>query len=807
MFAVPRGIARALCVALLAAFLPICAQAQTVFVDGTVVDENGHPVAGATVRISGQNITLTKTTDAAGHFAFTTLTAGTYQLSASKGDLRASEPIDASSSGLTLTITLAKLTTIGRVVVATNNPVARKSGTDVTIDSAQLAHLPTGSSLPSILTQLPSAAQGSNGQIHINGDHNGLNYYIDGVQVPANLNRVLGTEVDPSDIGYLDVLEGAYPAQYGDKFAAVLNIGTKANAGPAGFEVSANGGSFDTYQGSFSAHAPVGSRGGSVTLAAFAGRNSWGLDPPVTDPVHNESSDANQFLRLSLPVAGSDTLNFDAIHSLQTFQIPPDTSNGVPPATDDDEYQSDTFVALQYRHAIGDRGSIQFGPSLKVSNILDTNDLANDLAAGGPPPPPGQINCIDFTDCVFSVYANRTARDYRFNVDYALKSPHHTIRAGALYDSASVLKNYVITLQPYSAKNPTGTFTAIDTSPNAGHQQEAYLQDSWQMGNQYLLDYGLRVDAFQIFSTNFDNGYSQLSPRIKLTRFFGPRLSVYAYYGRLFVPFSFENVNPVTAASLYYAPPPDTFDLKPQRDSLYELGAHLPLGPADLGVRIMHKVSTDWIDDTQVGATNLHQDINFPVGRVDAQSLYVQQNLSQGGRAYASVTHGIAPNSLICETNLLQNCTLGGYLAGAGGALIPYYVSPGGALVQADHDQHWDANAGWLAYDTHGGWFSIDGEYGSGLSLGDPNVIEPGPPPYAYAADTACYTNDAVNCKVPPHMLFNVEKGVPIGSHVTAALSVLNLLDDRYAIALDNSLQGTHYARPRAIILQFGLKR
>jgi hypothetical protein len=802
MFAFPREVARALCAAILITLLlPTVAAAQVLFVDGVVVDQTGHPVPGATVRISGQNITLSSTTDATGHFGFTTLTVGTYRLTVSKGGMQTSESIDVSSAGVTLRISLTALTTIGRVV--TSNRATQKSGTDVTIDATQLAHLPTGSSLPTILTQLPSAAQGSNGQVHVNGDHNGLNYYLDGVQVPADLNRVLGTEIDPSDIGYLDVLEGAYPAQYGDKFAAVLNIGTKAYAGPAGYVFSAAGGSYNTYESSLSVHTPVGAGGGSLSIAAFGSRNSWGLDPPVGDPVHNGSSDANAFLRLSLPVAGGDTLNFDAVHSLQSFQIPPDTANRVPPETDDDEFQSDTFVALQYRHAIGENGSLQFGPSLKVSNILDANDRADDLAAGGAPPPPGGINCVDFTDCVFSVYANRTARDYRFNADYALKSAHHTIRAGALYDATSILKNYVITLQPFSAKNPTGAFTAIDTAPNTAHQQEAYLQDSWAIGNKYLLDYGLRMDAFQIFSTNFDQGFSQFSPRIKLTRFFGPRLSVYVYYGRLFVPFSFENVNPVTAAALYYAPPPDAFDLRPQRDSLYEIGAHAPLGPADLGIRIMHNVSTNWLDDTQVGATNLHQDINFPIGRVDAQSLYVQENLRGGGRAYASVTHSIALNSVVCETNLLQNCTLGGYLSGTGNALIPYYVSPGGGLVQADHDQHWDANAGWLVYDTHGGWFSINGEYGSGLSLGDAGVISAGPPPYAYAADPDCITNDAVNCKVPPHIVINVEKGVSVGPHVNLALSVLNVFQDRYAITIDSSLQGTHFARPRTILLRF----
>jgi hypothetical protein len=45
---------------------------------------------------------------------------------------------------------------------------------------------------------------------------------------------------------------------------------------------------------------------------------------------------------------------------------------------------------------------------------------------------------------------------------------------------------------------------------------------------------------------------------------------------------------------------------------------------------------------------------------------------------------------------------------------------------------------------------------------------------------------------------FNVEKGVALGPNLTVALSMLNLLNDRFAITLDNSLQGTHYARPRA---------
>ncbi len=87
--------------------------------------------------------------------------------------------------------------------------MSRASGTDVVINAQQLARAPNANSLPDILAQLPTAARGSDGQIHMNGDHNGLNYVVDGVQIPEGLNRVLGNEIDPANIGFAEILEGA----------------------------------------------------------------------------------------------------------------------------------------------------------------------------------------------------------------------------------------------------------------------------------------------------------------------------------------------------------------------------------------------------------------------------------------------------------------------------------------------------------------------------------------------------------------------------------------------------------------------
>ena len=193
-----------------------------------------------------------------------------------------------------------------------------------------------------------------------------------------------------------------------------------------------------------------------------------------------------------------------------------------------------------------------------------------------------------------------------------------------------------------------------------------------------------------------------------------------------------------------------TFDLRPQRDSVFEIGGHLPLGRGDLGVRVMQKDAVDLIDDTQVGVTALHQDINYAAGNVSVQSAYYQEPLTAGGRAYLSLTHARSVNAG-CETQLLAPC----------------FGAPAG-WTPADHDQNWDATGGILINDYRGGWFAVDAEYGSGLSS---DYCEPA----------------SLLCKVPPHTTFDVVKGIGLGGGTTLTLSIGNVLNDRYRVTYDNA--------------------
>jgi hypothetical protein len=474
------------------------------------------------------------------------------------------------------------------------------------------------------------------------------------------------------------------------------------------------------------------------------------------------------------------SLNFTLTHSFHTYQIPNDVDNGEAASTDDNEWQDDTIASLQYRHAIGDRGSFSFGPGFKRSQIRDFGDPQNDFAfgealnlgnGGTSTDCANALSSGNFSPatCADSLSSDKTAYDYLFNADYVLRSGAHEIRTGVLYDATNVNKRYIVALQPnnflapiFTPNTPSAPYAVTDAAPNTGTSETAYIQDSWKIGSTYQLDYGLRANAFQITSTGaFNQGFSQFSPRVKLTRNFGMRANVYAYYGRFFTPFSFENVSPVAAQMLNLPLQQSVaaFDLKPQRDSVYEIGGHLPFGPGDIGLRVMQKNATDLIDDTQVGVTNLHQDINYQLGRIATQSLYYQVPLKRHGRIYISANHTYAKNKG-CETQLLAPC----------------FGSPTD-WTPADHEQLWGATTGFLLNDTHGGWYSFDGEYGSGLSSA---LCLP-------ASDT---------CHETPHMTFDAEKGFSLGHDVALTMRIRNFLNDRYYVTILNA-QGTHFAAPR----------
>jgi hypothetical protein len=784
---------------------PTYAVNATAFLSGTVTN-NGAPVANVAVTASGNDLTLHAKTDDKGHFSFPPLPVGTYDIAAESGSLRGRLRVDLGSGGAVVAIPLRPLSQIGHVVVsATQAALTRGSGSDVVLNSTTLTQMPFNNSFSEMEIQMPAAARGANGVVHMNGDHGVINYMIDGVPLPQELNRDIGGEININNLSLVDLIEGAYPAQYGLKFGSVFNMETKAGTGQPGFDGYISGGSYTNLQGQLGYHSPLPG-GGGVDIAFSGSQTTRGLDPPNFSSPHNDASSLGQFMRLTLPAGGSNFTSITLINSHGTFQIPNDVDHGEPADTDDNETQADTFLAVQFHRAIGDTGEWTFGPAYKVSRIQDFGDPTDDFIYGEnlwlePPPYGGGGTSTDCANaltthvyasfppptCAFSLADTRTSVDYIMQTDYKQSFGRHTVAAGASYDLARILKYYAVTLQPnnflapvLTPATPDAPTTVVDNEPNLGNTYTSYVQDSWRLSDTWEADYGMRYDFFTIKSIEFDQGFGQFSPRLKLTRFFGTRASLYGYIGRFFEPFSFENVSPHASylLNLPLLPTAAQFDLKPERDTQLEAGGHIPVGSGDLGFRVMQKNANNLIDDTQVGVTLLHQDINYTLGRISEEAINYTHPVSSNGRAYLSAAHVVSLNDG-CETELLAPC----------------FGAPSG-YTPADHEQNWSITGGLLLNNRRGGWFSFDGEYGSGLSSSQ----NPTPPLYNYSGVTCggYLMEQSIGgpCKRTPHTTFNVEEGVPIGSKTALTFGIENILNDRYFVTYINA-QGNHYAPPR----------
>lgn len=793
----------------------------TGFLAGTITNA-GAPVAGAQVSATGNQRTITTTSDANGHFAFPPLAIGTYDVSAKSGDQTGSTSVDLGAGGSTITIDVAASgQVIGKVAAVTPQvpaSVIGGSGADTVLNSTALQQLPFNNSFTNMEIQMPGGVRGANGVVHMNGDHGVINYMLDGVALPQELNRDIGGEINLNDLSFVDLIEGAYPAQYGMRFGSVYNMTTRAGTGPAGFNGNFSFGSYTTLDGTLGYHSPLPG-GGGYDLAVTGMQTTRGLDPPDFGSPHNDAGSTGEFARFTLPAGPKDFFTILAINSGSSYQIPNDVDAGEPANTDDNETQADTFLSTQFHHLIDDTGTLTFGLSYKASRIQDFGDPTNDFIYGAnfnvEPYPPGNggsyTDCADaiatgnfgVTTCGYSLADTRTALDYVFQTDYAQSFGKHKVAAGIEYDATHVLKYYAVTLQPALFGPGTGNYlapiltpatpdaaaTVVDNQPNIGNTYESYAQDSWRMSDLWGIDYGVRYDFYNLMSpaiatppvlgitqpTGYDEGFGAVSPRFKLTRYWGNRASMYGYIGRFFEPPSFENASPYAAyvLNLPLLPALGQYDLLPERDTFLEFGGHLPIGSGDLGYRVWQKNANDLIDDTQVGNTLLHQDINYILGRLSQEALNYVHPLPKNGRWYVSAAHVVSLNSG-CGSQLLAPCF---------GSTT--YFTP------ADHEQRYTAAAGALLPNAAGGWFSADVEYGSGLSTAlnpDPNVITCAGPGYN--------SNVGGPCKFTPHTTLNVEEGFALSPAAELTVDIQNLLNDRYMVTYLNA-QGNHFAPPR----------
>ena len=491
-----------------------------------------------------------------------------------------------------------------------------------TVSSDAIQSAPGGNNVQmnQVMLQLPNAAQDSFGQLHIRGDHNGLQFRLNGVILPDGIS-FFGQTLPPRMIESLQLITGSLPAEYGLRSAGIIDITTRGGALQPGGEVSLYGGSHHSLQPSFFYGGSSGSNSYFVTGDYL--QNDLGIESPdgSSNPLHDHTQQYHGFGYFEHIVSDTDRVSLVAGASDDRFEIPnlrgvnssdvftpPLTVNGVDnflsDHLDDNQREVTQFAALSWQHSQG-AVTMQSALIARYSSLDYTPDP-------------------DFGDLFFNGISQAAyKRDVAFGLqsDAAWKlNDAHTVRAGVYLQSDELTSHTgsdVLQTDPLTGLPINDVpFRISDDTRERQWIESLYLQDEWRFDGQWVVNYGLRFDHYSAFSSG-----SQLSPRINLVWQLSEDTTLHAGYSRFFSPPPFEliGITSIEKFAATTAAPANFSDdaVLPERSNYYDLGIEQTFSKAfTAGVDSYYKQSSDLIDEGQFGAPIILTPFNYRYGQV-----------------------------------------------------------------------------------------------------------------------------------------------------------------------------------------------
>jgi outer membrane receptor protein involved in Fe transport len=755
----------------------------TVDVFGTVTDSgSGDPLGAAVIQVvrHGQVIARTET-DRLGTYRIHQIRAGTYSVEARLvGYLPADTTLGIGSTGALVEVSFrmrsAPIQMSAIQVSAT--PVAVDTRTGNQVYNQQQAQTSPALTTSSIVQQaIAGAARAPTGEVHIRGQHAEYTYYVDGVPVPPGISGSLNELFDPSVAQQITFQTGSWDAEYGGRNAAVINVQTRIPSGGGHVAVSDYAGNYGADGQTLTASTNAGKLG--LFVSGTRTESNMRRDPVVADTsgsgrltaVHNFSNygqDRYVFGKMQYTPSAYDVMSLDANWSQTHFQTPFDSAAGV---IHDWERDLNDFVNVAWQHSVP-RGP-NAGTELFAAVFYRHGSLAYAPGAGDQP---------SFTfapdTALYNVSEARSFDIYGVKADYTLRfSEALSFKFGTLSSLTRGHEDF----HAFSATHPNGP---TSDSPLTGSDIGLYAQSVIQPVDQWQLRVGLRYDSHHFpTSTTAHATADQLSPRIRLSWFPSPGTTVWAYYGRQFIPTNIEDLRAITSASQGGVVSAPTL---PERDDFYEIGLTHRF-PAGVVIKLSgyHKKSAPGTDDTQVPGTAITTDVNIAQVRVTGLEGTVEVRPSGPFSGFLNVALAHAY----------------GFGAVTGGF---FTNTPPAQPFDLDHDQRLSATVG-LTF-SRGGWLlEATGIYGSGLTNGvTPNA--PGRPLYDSTMTATPPSNTGLFAfnsafKVQPSFIVDASAGYTflVGNvAVRPQLFVDNLFDLHYVLK-GAFFSGASFGRPRTV--------
>jgi hypothetical protein len=438
------------CLALsLACAFSCLAQSSSGTIQGSVLDPSGAVIASAVVTIQNpvSHYTRSAASDSQGKFEFKNLPYNNYHLTAvAAGFQAATQDVNVRSAvPMELTINLALGQETQSVTVeAGADLIETTSTTHTDVDRDLFDKLPLesqSSSLSSLVTiATPGVAADSNGMFHGLGDHASNSFSIDGEQISDQQSKTFSNQLPVDAVQSMEVIEGAPPAEYGDKTSLVIVVTTRSGLGqtqPHG-DVTASYGSFGSSNGGFDLG--YGNQKWGNFISASGMDTGRFLDGPEFSVMHDRGNEESLFDRVDFKPSQADTLTANLGFTRSWFQTPNSFDaqdatawsglvvnndglgpNGLPVGSTDQRSQIRSFnVAPSWTKLVNANTVFTFGASVR-------QDQYNYYPSGNP-----------FADLqpdlqLQTIGQNRTLTDAGLRASVSYAKGVHNLKAGITY--------------------------------------------------------------------------------------------------------------------------------------------------------------------------------------------------------------------------------------------------------------------------------------------------------------------------------------------------------------------------------------
>ena len=503
-----------------------------------------------------------------------------------------------------------------RLDEARNSLAPDTGSSQYVIDQKTIAALPLGASTAfnQVILQAPGVVQDSFGQLHVRGDHANLQYRIDGVTIPESIGG-FGQTLDARMIDNIKLIDGALPAQYGERTAAVLDITTRRlRNDEVGGTVGVTGGQ----QGTLNPYASLFGHSGawSYFITANYLKSDEGIENPTPskDPIHDHTNQVKAFGNVSYVINPDMRLSFMFGATNNRFEIPNnpdqeptfgylDTTNFNSADLNEHQQEKTRFGVLSLQGKAGDT-AYQVSLGQRYTSLAFTPDEIGDLMFDG-----------------VASTVNRSNRASTLQADFATPlGESNTLRYGAyvLYERASSVNNSMV-FPADDDGNQTSTvpFNINDASQLTAHTDAVYLQDEWNVNSQWTINGGLRGDRYSAFG----RVESQLSPRLGTVYQLSDSTTLHAGYSRYFTPPATETITTTSiekfTGTTNQLPSDGNNTPKSERSDYYDLGISQKVGSdLTLGLDLYDRRVKRLQDEGQFGAAVVFSTFNYDQGRI-----------------------------------------------------------------------------------------------------------------------------------------------------------------------------------------------